>query len=633
MFSGPVSMIPHACHEEGLQVPEFWRCPVVKGRCSSQRIRRARGSLRGPQGRSRRMCIVCNPGAAAFLQARRDFLGSMIGLGVVAVAGTAAPMTAIAATPAPDLAGPADRIFHGGPIHTLGRKGKVQAIAVRQGRILATGSHEEVMLHRGRHTDVVDLRGRALLPGFIDPHMHSAMAMLSDWVDVTPFSTATLDEALSKIGAAARAVKPGEWIVAQGIDPSLMPGPAITMQALDGVAADNPVFVLESNGHIAYSNTKGFAAAGVTDATPDPDQGRYDRVHGILTGRMQESPAMKPFMAVMPMPGPERYAELIQQLFADATKAGCTSLHDAGIGTGGTTDLDVLHGVMANNPSVRYSGFLTSDLMDDWIKRGIKPGDGDDRFRLTGIKFWSDGSNQAQTGYQRQNYLGSDKRGALNYTEAQLIAGVQRAHDLGWQVGIHANGDAAIDTTLNVYQAVLAKTARTDHRHRIEHCSVLHPEQIARLADLQVSPSFLIGHVFYWGKAFRDNILGPQRAAFYDPCRSALNGGLRISLHSDFNVTTIEPLRYIDNAVNRRMRDGGEVLNPEECISVEQALRAVTIDAAWQCRVDDIVGSLEHGKYADMVILDRDPLKIDPARVLDLKVMETWLQGERRYAA
>lgn len=139
--------------------------------------------------------------------------------------------------------------------------------------------------------------------------------------------------------------------------------------------------------------------------------------------------------------------------------------------------------------------------------------------------------------------------------------------------------------------------------------------------------------MYYWGKAFRDNILGPKRAALYDPCASALKGKLRISLHSDFNVTTIEPLRYIDNAVNRRMRDGGEVLNPDECISVEQALRAVTIDAAWQCRVDDIAGSLEPGKYADMVVLDRDPLTIDPAKVIELKVMETWLQGERRYAA
>lgn len=171
---------------------------------------------------------------------------------------------------------------------------------------------------------------------------------------------------------------------------------------------------------------------------------------------------------------------MIRQLFSDAAKAGCTGLHDAGIGTGGVTDLKVLNRVMAKNPPIRYSGFLTSDLMDDWVELGLKPGHGDDRFRLTGIKFWSDGSNQAQTGYQRVNYLGSDKRGSLNYTQEQLTKGVQRAHDLGWQVGIHANGDAAIDTTLKVYKTVLANTPRTDHRHRIEHCSVLHGDQIDR---------------------------------------------------------------------------------------------------------------------------------------------------------
>ncbi|WP_353099313.1 amidohydrolase [Stenotrophomonas lactitubi] len=583
------------------------------------------------------MCIACNPGAAAYLQARREFLGAMVGLGVLAVGGAALSPAAHAGTAAVASAGPADLIFHNGPIITMAPHPhphpQAEAVAVRDGRILAVGAKEQVWQHHGPNTELVDLKGRALLPGFIDPHMHSAMAILSEWLDVTPFSTRTLADAMAKISTAASALRPGEWLRAQGIDPSLMHGDPITMAALDKAAPDNPVFVLESNGHIAYSNSKGFSAAGVTDATPDPDQGRYIRRDGRLTGRMEESPAMKPFMAVVPMPSQARYAELVQQLFADAAKAGCTSLHDAGIGTGGVFDLDLLNTVMAANPPVRYSGFLTSDLMDDWIRLGLKPGHGNDTFRLTGIKFWSDGSNQAQTGYQREHYLHSDKRGALNYTQDELVAGVQRAHDLGWQIGIHANGDAAIDTTLNVYQAVLKKTPRKDHRHRIEHCSVLHREQITRLSRLQVSPSFLIGHVHYWGKAFRDDILGLERAALYDPCRSALKGGLRISLHSDFNVTTIAPLRYIDNAVNRVMLDGGEVLNPDECISVEQALRAVTLDAAWQCRTDHIVGSLEPGKYADLVILDQDPLSVHPSKVGSLTVQETWLQGVRRYKA
>ena len=573
------------------------------------------------------MCIACNPGAAEFFRVRRGIIGGLAGIGATSWLGSS--LTGCA--PAPK--GPADTIFHNGPILTMVGNAKAEAVAVRGGRIVAVGNKAAVHQYQGVNTQVIDLAGRALLPGFIDPHMHSAMAVLADWLDVTPFTTPTLTDALAKVQAAVQQRKPGEWVIAQVIDPSLMPGAPITRGALDAIAPANPVFVLESNGHIGYANSKAFEVAKVTSETSDPPQGRYVRTAGLLTGRLEESPAFKPFMAAMPMPDAKRFVSLIRKLFDDAAAAGCTSLHDAGVGSGGVEDLDALNAVMAGDPPVRYSGFLTSDLMDAWLQRGLKPGDGNDRFRLTGIKFWSDGSNQARTGFQREPYLNSDSRGALNYTREQMIDGAQRAHDLGWQIGIHANGDAAIDTTLDVYEAVLAKSPRRDHRHRIEHCSVLHPEQIQRMRKLGVSPSFLIGHVHYWGKAFRDDILGPERAMLYDPCASALKGGLRISLHSDFNVTTIEPLRYIDNAVNRVMRDGGEVLNADERISIEEALRAVTIDAAWQCRTDDIVGSLEPGKIADFVVLDGDPTAINAEDVGKLSVQETWLAGVKRHQA
>jgi len=153
------------------------------------------------------------------------------------------------------------------------------------------------------------------------------------------------------------------------------------------------------------------------------------------------------------------------------------------------------------------------------------------------------------------------------------------------------------------------------------------------MAKLGISPSFLIGHVHYWGRAFRDHILGPERVKLYDPCASALAHGLRISLHSDYNVTPIDPLRCVSNAVNRDMRDGGEVLNPAERITVRQALRAVTIDAAWQCRMDNVAGSLEAGKYADLVILDRDPFAVDAKAIGTVKVRETWSEGKRTFAA
>lgn len=577
------------------------------------------------------MCLACNPGAVSLLRTiatRRAFLASAVGFSAAAVLDVGPAWAADH--------GDAEIIFENGPIHTMVDGAQpAEALAVRAGRILAVGTQEAVAAHRGTQTQVIDLAGRAVLPGFVEPHMHSALAVLEDWLDLTPFTTKSIDEALAKVKAAAQKAKPSDWIQAQGIDPSLMPGGPITLQMLDGAAPDNPVFILESNGHIAYANSKALAAANVTRDTQDPPQGRFVHdANGDLTGRLEEMPAFVPFMKVMPMPGPQEAIASIRRLFDKAASVGCTSMNDMGIGTMGVQDLALLEAVMKTEPPVRYSGFLTSDHMDKWVELGLTPEkNGNDRFRLKGIKFWSDGSNQARTGYQREPYLNSESRGALNYTAEQLVAGVQRAHDLGWQVAVHANGDAAIDTTLDVLETVLAKSPRSDHRHRIEHCSVLHPEQIDKMAKAGVSPSFLIGHVHFWGRAFRDEILGPDRAMLYDPCASALEGGLKISLHSDYNVTPIEPLRYVDNAVNRVMADGGEVLNPAECISVMEALKAVTIDAAWQCRMDDIVGSLEAGKYADLVVLDRNPLAVEPAEIGELKVVETWLEGKRHFEA
>ena len=207
------------------------------------------------------------------------------------------------------------------------------------------------------------------------------------------------------------------------------------------------------------------------------------------------------------------------------------------------------------------------------------------------------------------------------------------AHGAGWEVAIHANGDAAIDMTLAVYEGVLKEVPRSDHRHTIQHASVLRPEHIERMVALGVSPSFLIGHVRWWGKAFRDEILGPERAQFYDPVASAMAAGLPVSFHSDYNVTPLGPLRMVQDAVTRIMADGGDVFFADERVSPDLALRGVTIDAAYQCRMDDICGSLEVGKYADLTILEDDPTKVNPMKIEDIVVSETWLAGEKRYGA
>ncbi|NKB79649.1 amidohydrolase [Ochrobactrum daejeonense] len=584
------------------------------------------------------MCLACNPGMLAVVRhaaTRRDFLKYMGGAAVSAFAATAVePALGIGRAYAAD--DPADVIFRGGPILSINPAARAEALAIRGERILAIGSMDEVDAYRGSATRIVDLDGRTLMPGLIDPHMHSTFVAMDDWLDVGPISTPTFDQVWNKLRDAVARAKEGEWVRAQLFDPSITKGAHVpTLKELDELAPNNPFFMMESNGHISYVNSKALAIAGVSDSSADLPESRFVKdANGKLTGRLEEPPSFMPFLGKMPMPTAVQLQEYTRRMMDHAASVGCTSLHDCGVGMlAAEHDVALLDAVMAKKPPIRYRGMLVSTAMDQWEKLGFKPGRGTDMYRLDGIKAWADGSNQAKTGYQRENYLGTDSRGAMNYTPEELTEAIRRAHKGGWQVGVHANGDAAIDATIAAYETVLKETPRDDHRHRIEHCSVFHPEQMAKMKELGLSPSFLIGHVHWWGKAFRDEILGPDRAKFYDPCASALAAGLIISFHSDWNVTPIEPLRYVENAVTRIMNDGGDVFFPDERIPVDAALRAVTIDAAWHCRMDDIVGSLEPGKYADLTILEQDPTTVDPATISKIKVSETWLSGEERHSA
>ncbi len=580
------------------------------------------------------MCNACNPKLLQFMRAyqgRRDFLRGMAG-GLVAAGAAAAGVPANAAAPA----GPADTIFHARVVHTMGRgRAKAEAIAVRSGKLLAVGSRKEVDGLRGPRTRIVDLGGLTVLPGFVDPHMHSNFCGLRPWLDVGPFTTRDMDEARAKISQAAARTPSGGWVQAKMLDPSLMGGQPFSRGDLDRLSPDVPVFVLESNGHVAYVNSKAITLAGISRDTADPPQGRFGRdERGELSGRIEEPPAFQPFVTVMPSPGPEELAGFLRADLDDASAKGCTALHDCGIGgLFAEGDLSLIDTVMKGDPGVRYAGMLVSTHFRKWTEMGLRPGPRGGRFTLNGIKAWSDGSNQGGTGYQRKPYLGSGNRGALNYTVAEIEAVVREAHEAGWQVGVHANGDAAIDVTLDAFEKVTGGSGGRRRRHRIEHCTVLHDDQIARMKRLGISPSFLIGHVHFWGRAFRDRLLGPERADRIDPCRSAIRGGLRISLHSDYNVTPIDPLRCVQNAVLRDMREGGGVLNPAERISAMDGLRAVTIDAAWQCHIDHLCGSLEAGKAADLVVLEKDPTEVAVDAIQSIKVHSTWLDGERRFAA
>lgn len=577
------------------------------------------------------MCNACNPRFMQFMKSYMSRREAVRGI-AAAFAGAAIGASGVAAQDA----NAADTILLARTIHTMNdRAPRAEAIAVKAGKIVALGDRTAVLGLRNATTQVVDLGDYTVLPGFVDPHMHSNFSGIRPWLDVGPFTTKDLAEAREKIRAAAQRTAPGGWVQAKMLDPSIMAGEPFSRKVLDELAPTTPVFVLESNGHVAYANTRAFELAKVTRDLPDPPQSRFVRdANGDMTGRLEEPGAFQPFIVTMPAPTTAEFANFLRLDIEDAAAKGCTTLHDCGIGgLFAEGDLQLIDQVMATDPPVRYAGFLVSTHFDKWTQMGLRPGLRSRRFTLTGIKAWADGSNQGLTGYQREPYLGMQSRGALNYTPQEIEDVIRKAHVAGWQLGVHANGDAAIDVVLDAFERVTGGSSAHGLRHRIEHCSLLHAEQIARMARLGISPSFLIGHVHFWGRAFRDSLLGPARADLLDPCNSALKAGLRMSLHSDFNVTPIDPLRCIQNAVLRDLRGSDQVLNAAERITPLQAIRAMTLDAAWQCHLDSTCGSLEVGKAADLVVLERDPMSVPPDAIQSIRVHSTWLDGVKRYAA
>ncbi|WP_295436420.1 amidohydrolase [uncultured Thiodictyon sp.] len=581
------------------------------------------------------MCIACQPGLVPFLErgaaSRREFLR----LGGALAAMALLPGSVMAAG---QDSGPADTLFINGTIMTMDdRHPRAEAVAVRGGRILAVGALKDLEHLKGPDTQLVDLAGKTLMPGFVEPHMHFTAAFFDQWLDLGPFVNQSMDEVKAKLTQAVAAAQPGEWVMGQLFDPTITAGQLdVSRPALDALSPTIPLFILEANAHVAFANSAAFAAAGVTKDTADPPHGGYLRdAAGNLTGEIHEPPAIVPFALKAPHISGEQYVTNVGKLFARAAAKGCTTVHDCGIGMiDPKGDLGVLQAAVAKQPPVRVAGYLVSTAMDTWQELGLKPDKTSELLRINGVKAWVDGSNQGGSGYQREPYLiEAWGKGTPNYSQEALNAVVQKAHDGGWQVGIHAVGDAGIDMALAAFEAAGQKSPKHHLRHRIEHCALCHPDQLDRMKRLGVSPTFLIGHVYFYGAVFRDTIFGEPRANLIDPCRSALAKGLRISLHSDYSCEPLEPIRYIHNAVTRNLRGTTEQLNPAEAITVLEAIRAVTLDAAWHCHMDDIVGSIEVGKCADFVILDQDPTQVKPLDIIAITVSQTWMGGKRTYAA
>ncbi|EAQ44818.1 amidohydrolase domain protein [Roseobacter sp. MED193] len=580
----------------------------------------------------------CNWGIDWARLGRRDFLKSgaaLAGLSTLLPNGGQAQSAASTQ---------ATTVFTNGNILTVDDDfSEADAIALRGNRILAVGSDGEVRAVAGADADIIDLGGKTVLPGFIDAHTHvvsgSVVDAIMEYVGMARYSTVA--EVLDHIAQRVAETPAGDWLVFRNFDPAVQEGAdALTFADLDPISTEHPIFVLNASGHLAYANSKAFEVSGVTNDVEDPPGGEFVRdADGKLTGTMKNNVAFLKIAENYPAMAEVNPVEGLLGLLDKWAKFGLTTVSELSLGALAQSPADVQ--VMAAaaqsgrlNARIRAYPFYTIGA-EAWDEAKVMQGDGNALARIAGYKLVADGSNQGFTGLQREPYLDSDSRGLAYMQPDQLTAAALERASKGWHLAIHGNGDAAIDNILDTCEALReAGIDMSRVRPRIEHCSILHDEQIARMKDLGVSASFLIGHVHFWGIAMRDEVFGEEKAQLLDRCRSVDEAGVGFTLHSDFMVTDPDPLHMIEMAVTRRTwKEPDYILAPQETISVETAIRAMTSEAAWQLFSDHEVGSLEPGKLADMVILDQDPRDVDPNEIKAINVLETWMDGRQVFQA
>ena len=558
-------------------------------------------------------------------------------------------------------------IFHGGNIYPDPEDctQRVNALGIADHKVIATGTLDEVRQRMREHYPNFSEQGlhgsQTLLPGLVEPHMHllpSAVFHTAPWIDLTPFVEQKLRDVYSATSIkrmihdaidSARG-RGDKWVCGSGVDPSLMDvWVDIDRAWLDDISKDMCLFLVNASGHLGYANSAALMAANLEDSYPD----------GVLTETQ-----VTLLMNAIPKPKPANLLLAMRSILQEANKRGITTVFDAGLGMGIGFYEVVLMQALAKTPlmTARMGAALfgNNDLWPLWLKQ-FKPqfdSEPEALFSIRAMKLIADGSNQGLTGLQSQPYKccaehsvpGVGPNGLFNFTPIESLAQImQQVVEAGWPILTHANGDEAIANVLAAYQLVLSQvppaaavSSKTDAapvelRHRIEHASLLDDDDLRTMKRLSVSPSFLIGHVGYWGRAFQKTILGEARAQKLDRCKSALNEGLRVSA-----AATTSSLRW-DRCATWTKRCGElmeadpehTILNAAECLSASEALRAVTIDAAWQCHLDDQIGSLKEGKQADLVILEDDPLQGNqpgnPYRLREIKTLETWVSGRRVY--
>jgi predicted amidohydrolase YtcJ len=548
--------------------------------------------------------------------------GAALPLGLIGAVGTAN---------AKPTGGHADIVVKRGNLLTMDpAMPSAEAMAISGHHIQAVGSNDDIENLVGPDTSVIDAAGMTVVPGFVDGHSHPVVPTHAVSVNVNLPRIADVVEALRQ--QAAKTPR-GHWVRgAMYDDTKFEEGRPLNLRDLDEAIPDHPVYVAHRGGHTAVVNSRAFEIAGITLDTPDPVGGKYYREDGAFTGKVAEL-AIYTFNDYGTWPTIDREVrqESVRVASSRMASFGLTSTTDSGGDADGLIALQDARAAGQLHFRVSYMPFGEYPIYQSLKDAGIQSGFGDDMIRIGAVKFSADGSASERTMRMSTPYLGRpDDYGILTMTQEEIDAAVDDAVAHNFRVGIHANGDVTIDMVLKAYERVLKDHDGENPRYRLEHCSLVNPDLLDRIKQSGSIPFPFYTYAYFHGNKWTE--YGEEKMEHMFAHRSFLDHGIPVAPASDYPPGPFEPMMAVQSMVTRQDTQG-RVWGPSQRISVSEALRICTVHGAYASFEENKKGSLTAGKLADFVILEKDPHSVDPQSIVDIRVVQTVMDGRTTYEA